>query len=107
MRLTYASALKADTVLETNDMHTQPRKFSLTCPRCAKLLAEYSGGRLPPGLHIDYCNTCYGSWFDKGELAAYKRGPTIREPETFPKNKDLPLFILIEVIADILSIAFF
>jgi Zn-finger nucleic acid-binding protein len=107
IQLTHASALKPDTALELKDMQTQPRRFALTCPRCAKLLTESAGGKLPPGLHIDYCNACYGLWFDKGELAAYKRGAAGRNRENIANNDCPPLFILIEVIADILTIFLF
>jgi len=107
IRLTHALALKADTALEFKDMRTQPRQISLTCPRCAKLLTEHTGGRLPSGLHIDYCNACYGFWFDKGELAAYNRGTANRERENIPHDEHAPLFLLIEVIADILTVIFF
>ena len=106
IRLTHASALKADTALEFKNMRTQPRQLSLTCPRCAKLLTEHTGGRLPLGLHIDYCSACYGFWFDKGELATYKRGRANGRGENIPYGEPHPLFILVEVIADILTIIF-
>lgn len=107
IRLTHASALKADTALEFKNMRTQPRQLSLTCPRCTKLLTEHTGGRLPLGLHIDYCSACYGFWFDKGELAAYKRGRANGRGEGIPGRGGHPLFILVEVIADILTIILF
>jgi Zn-finger nucleic acid-binding protein len=66
------SALEAETEVALDEISIQRREAALYCPRCEVFLTEHSGGGLPPGLHIDYCTTCQGFWFDKGELMLYK-----------------------------------
>ncbi|GAB4334723.1 MAG: hypothetical protein Kow0099_06940 [Candidatus Abyssubacteria bacterium] len=66
------SALEAEAEATLEEISTQPRDTALYCPRCETFLTEQSGGVLPPGLRIDYCTTCHGFWFDKGELMIYK-----------------------------------
>ena len=53
---------------------TQPRDDFRGCPQCRTALEEITGGQVPDGLHIDTCHTCYGLWFDRGELLIYKSG---------------------------------
>lgn len=66
------SALDMEGDVDFEEIAIEAREVALFCPRCSIYLKEQSGGRLPKGLHIDYCTTCHGFWFDKGELMIYK-----------------------------------
>jgi Zn-finger nucleic acid-binding protein len=66
------SALEAEAEVSFEEISTKPRENPVVCPRCDINLMEQSGGGLPQGLHIDYCRSCCGYWFDKGELMIYK-----------------------------------
>jgi Zn-finger nucleic acid-binding protein len=66
------SALEVESDIELDDIVTEPREVPLFCPRCEVYLTEETGTNLPEGLRIDYCTTCHGFWFDKGELMIYK-----------------------------------
>ncbi|RJP71148.1 MAG: hypothetical protein C4532_08335 [Candidatus Abyssobacteria bacterium SURF_17] len=66
------SALAVETDVELEEISTTAREVPLFCPRCEVYLTEQGGGTLPKGLRIDYCTTCHGFWFDKGELMIYK-----------------------------------
>jgi len=70
--LSHDSALEVETQVEFEEISMEPRELEVFCPRCEIHLMEQSGGRLPKGLHIDFCNGCHGYWFDKGELMIYK-----------------------------------
>ncbi len=66
------SAVEVESDVEFEEVSTVPREAPLYCPRCTVYLMEQSGNGLPKGLHVDYCTTCHGFWFDKGELMIYK-----------------------------------
>ena len=66
------SAVEIESAVDFEEISTEPREIAAMCPRCEIHLMEQSGGGLPEGLHIDYCNGCHGFWFDKGELMIYK-----------------------------------
>jgi Zn-finger nucleic acid-binding protein len=70
--ISHDSALEAEAEVNFEEIATEPREIPVTCPRCEIKLMEQSGGRLPQGLHIDFCRSCNGYWFDKGELMIYK-----------------------------------
>ena len=70
--LSHDSALAVEDHVEFEEISMEPRELRVFCPRCEAPLMEQSGGRLPKGLHIDFCNGCHGYWFDKGELMIYK-----------------------------------
>jgi Zn-finger nucleic acid-binding protein len=66
------SAVEVDSETRIEEIATEPREVSIYCPRCEIPLNEQTGSGLPKGLRIDYCGTCDGFWFDKGELMIYK-----------------------------------
>ncbi len=66
------SALEVESDVRIEEISTAPRNMAAFCPRCETYLVEQTGGGLPKGLRIDYCTTCHGYWFDKGELMIYK-----------------------------------
>ncbi len=66
------SALDLESDVDLDDIVTEPREAAEFCPRCGVYLTEQTGGGLPKGLRLDYCNNCHGFWFDKGELMIYK-----------------------------------
>lgn len=70
--LSHDSALQAEADVDFADISTEPREIAAFCPRCEVNLMEQTGGGLPEGLRIDYCRSCNGFWFDKGELMIYK-----------------------------------
>ena len=70
--LSHDSALQAETDVDFADISVEPREIELLCPRCAIHMMEQTGGGLPKDLRIDYCKSCNGFWFDKGELMIYK-----------------------------------
>lgn len=70
--MSYDSALETESAVKFEEIVTKPRVTQLPCPRCEFHLMEQSGGNLPKGLHIDYCQACEGYWFDKGELMIFK-----------------------------------
>ncbi|MEZ7891228.1 MAG: M48 family metalloprotease [Candidatus Wallbacteria bacterium] len=44
----------------------------MNCPKCSVALVNtYT----PKGIVVDYCPTCQGIWFDKGELNYYSKSP--------------------------------
>jgi Zn-finger nucleic acid-binding protein len=90
------SAINVESEAVLDDIATEPREVPLFCPRCEVYLTEQSGMDLPKGLHIDYCTTCRGFWFDKGELMVYKvfleekrtkGSQRIRQSETAKKQR--------------------
>ncbi len=44
----------------------------MNCPRCS---VELTGTYTPKGIVVDYCRSCQGIWFDKGELNYYSKSP--------------------------------
>jgi Zn-finger nucleic acid-binding protein len=72
MAISRDSAIEVESDVSLEDISTEPREISAFCPRCETNLMEETGGRLPEGLHIDYCSSCHGFWFDKGEMMIYK-----------------------------------
>ena len=70
--ISHDSALEAEAEVNFEEILTEPREIPIMCPRCEIKLMEQTGGRLPQGLRIDYCRSCSGYWFDKGELMIYK-----------------------------------
>ena len=70
--LSHESALSAEVDVDFEDISTEPREIGAFCPRCETYLMEQTGGGLPKGLRIDYCEQCQGFWFDKGEMMIYK-----------------------------------
>ncbi len=56
----------------------------IDCPRCrTPMKAEYVQ-KLGPDVRIDVCETCGGSWFDRGELAQTINSRPIAEKLTEP-----------------------
>ena len=71
-RLSRDAALRLESDIDFREIFTEPRKTTAICPRCNTYLVEQSGEGFPKGLHIDFCRSCQGFWFDKGELMIYK-----------------------------------
>jgi Zn-finger nucleic acid-binding protein len=70
--ISHDSAIEAEVDVDFGEISTVPRTIGIFCPRCEINLVEQVGGGLPEGLHIDYCTSCNGYWFDRGELMIYK-----------------------------------
>jgi len=70
--ISHDSALEAEVDVDFADISIEPRNMPEFCPRCETYLTEQTGDGLPEGLHVDYCKSCNGLWFDKGELMIYK-----------------------------------
>ncbi len=70
--LSHDSAIEAEAEVDLAEISTEPREIAMLCARCGVNLMEQSGGGLPEGLRVDYCKSCNGFWFDKGELMLYK-----------------------------------
>ena len=49
----------------------------MNCPACHTDLRELP---TPEGVTIDFCSTCRGSWFDRGELLYVVKRPSALEP---------------------------
>jgi Zn-finger nucleic acid-binding protein len=85
--ISHDSAIEAEVDVDFEEMSTEPRTIGIFCPRCEINLTEQSGGGLPAGLHIDYCTSCNGYWFDRGELMIYK-GYIEKKRQKFKKDQD-------------------
>ena len=89
-----ASAISRDAAVEVEsdvlieEISAAPRETEASCPRCATYLTEQAGGTLPKGLRLDYCPTCNGYWFDKGELMIYKSYLENRRQELRKSQRD-------------------
>jgi hypothetical protein len=57
--------LEADGQFEAVVSHEGPR---LHCPRCKGTYLIKLNSRLRPGVIVDSCTTCFGTWLDAGEL---------------------------------------
>ena len=89
--LSHDSAVEAEADVDISEISTEPRETAILCPRCSVNLMEQSGGGLPPGLRVDYCNVCNGFWFDKGELEAFPMEAVAADPLSPEARKMLAL----------------
>lgn len=53
----------------------------MNCPRCQQTLDHVNA----EGLELDYCASCHGVWFDKGEVRAF-----FALPQDIPADEGLP-----------------
>ena len=64
---------------------------TFTCPKCKK--PTLSNFNTSEGVIVDFCDLCYGIWFDKDELAQYvelsKDIPELKEMEEKARKTDL------------------
>ncbi len=64
---------------------------TFTCPKCKK--PTLSNFNTSEGIIVDFCDQCYGIWFDKDELAQYvelsKDIPELKEMEEKARETDL------------------
>lgn len=64
----------------------------MDCPRCKSLLTNETIKDIHASIEVDVCNSCGGTWFDKGELSRLDkiREPVILELRKIPgKNEQL------------------
>ena len=95
-RMSSDSAIEVESAVDFEEISTEPREIAAMCPRCETHLMEQTGGGLPQGLHIDYCNGCHGFWFDKGELMIYKsyqekKRQSLKKREVAARRQERPL----------------
>lgn len=62
----------------------------VNCPRCLSLLDEIYA---PEGVLVDFCRSCKGSWYDKGELLFLSKrprqlGPLLERPLISPRPSE-------------------
>lgn len=62
----------------------------MICPRCKIQLTNKRISDLKFSIDVDYCETCNGTWFDKGELVKLENTiePTLIEFRKIPSKKD-------------------
>ena len=62
----------------------------MICPRCKKLLSNKTIIDFKYFLNLDYCSSCGGIWFDKGELTRFEKTiePTFIEVRKIPNKHD-------------------
>lgn len=47
-------------------------KGEVICPNCNTKMGKYRNPSFKIPFEIDYCNKCYGMWFDRGEAKKFK-----------------------------------
>ncbi len=48
------------------------KKENLKCPLCNIVMAKYRNPAFKIDFDLDYCQKCYGFWFDRGEAIKFK-----------------------------------
>jgi Zn-finger nucleic acid-binding protein len=86
---------------------------NLLCPRCHKILAEYSGESVPHGVTLFRCPKCHGIWATQKALASFKREQDARVKEYKARKSAFPalsvvfmptLFVLLLFVATYITV---
>ena len=51
---------------------TDKKTKNALCPVCNVVMGKYRNPNYKLNLDLDFCNKCYGFWFDKGEAIKFK-----------------------------------
>jgi len=70
---------------------------NLLCPRCHKILAEYSGESVPAGVSLFRCPKCHGIWATQKALASFKREQDARVKEYKARKSAFPALSMVFV----------
>jgi len=55
-----------------NEIFIIPQKENINCPVCNIKMAKYRNPSYKIDFDLDYCQKCYGFWFDRGEAIKFK-----------------------------------